>query len=466
MEFVSTRGGQRASFGDVLLGGPAPDGGLYLPEHWPVFTAQQIREMASLPYADIAAQVLTPFAAGYFTGEELQADADAAYATFRHPAIAPLRQLAPDLFLLELFHGPTFAFKDIALQLMSRLFARALARRKKRATVIAATSGDTGSAAIAAFCGQPGLNIVVLHPKGRVSEMQRRQMTTVAGSNVHNIALEGNFDDSQAIVKKLFDDAEFSRRTSLTAVNSINLVRILAQSVYYFTAAAALGAGFGRAANFAVPTGNFGDVFAGEAAARMGLPVARLVIGTNVNDILVRALATGSYSVAGEVQPTFSPSMDIQVASNFERALFEACGRNATWVGDAMAQFRTARRFEISRDAMRELGGRYIAARTGEEETLSAIRQTWRETGMLVDPHTAVGLGACRMLRGELRGPVIALSTAHPAKFPDAITRAIGGPPDVPSALADLASREERYTVLPNSLAAVREFILSRTEQQ
>ncbi len=466
MEFVSTRGGQRVSFEAVLLGGPAPDGGLYLPEHWPVFTSPQIREMASLPYAEVAARVLATFAEEYFTAEELHADAEAAYATFCHRAIAPLRQLAPDLFLLELFHGPTLAFKDIALQLMSRLFARALARRNRRATVIAATSGDTGSAAIAAFCGQPGLNIVVLHPKGRVSEMQRRQMTTVAGANVHNIALEGNFDDTQAIVKALFDDIEFSRRTNLTAVNSINLVRILAQAVYYFTAASALGGGFGRAVNFAVPTGNFGDVFAGEAAARMGLPVARLVIGTNVNDILVRALTAGSYAVAGDVKPTFSPSMDIQVASNFERALFEASGRNAAWVRDVMAQFRTTRRFEISRDAMRELGGRYIGAKTEEDETLSVIRETWRATGMILDPHTAVGLGAYRALRGELRGPVIALSTAHPAKFPDAITRATGGPPDVPEALAGLSGREERYAVLPNSVAAVREFILSRTEQQ
>ncbi|HEX5281639.1 MAG TPA: threonine synthase [Micropepsaceae bacterium] len=466
MEFVSTRGGRGASFEDVLLGGPAPDGGLYLPHHWPVFSLPEIREMASANYADVTTRVLAPFAEGYFTAEELHADAEAAYATFRHRAIAPLNQLASDLFLLELFHGPTLAFKDIALQLMSRLFARALARRKNRATVIAATSGDTGSAAIAAFCGQPGLNIVVLHPKGRVSEMQQRQMTTVMGANVHNIALEGNFDDTQAIVKSLFNDIEFSRRTNLTAVNSINLVRILAQAVYYFTAAAALGAGFGRAINFAVPTGNFGDVFAGEAAARMGLPVARLVIGTNLNDILVRSLRTGSYAVAGDVQPTFSPSMDIQVASNFERALFECSGRNAAWIGDVMAQFRTARRFEISRDAMQELGRRYIAAKTGDEETLSAIRETWRTTGMIIDPHTAVGLGAYRVLHEELRGPVVALSTAHPAKFPDAITRAIGRPPELPEVLAGLSSREERYTVLPNSVPAVRDFILSRTDQQ
>jgi threonine synthase len=464
MDFVSTRGGPKASFGDVLLGGPAANGGLYLPERWPVFSLPEIREMASVPYAEVATRVLAPFAAGYFTDQELHADAEAAYAKFRHRAVAPLKQLAPDLFLLELFHGPTLAFKDIALQLMARLFARALAQRKRRATVIAATSGDTGSAAIAAFCGQPGLNIVVLHPKDRVSEMQRRQMTTVASANVHNVALEGNFDDTQAIVKKLFDDVVFSTRTNLTAVNSINLVRILAQAVYYFTAAAALGAGFGRAANFVVPTGNFGDIFAGEAAARMGLPVARLVIGTNVNDILVRALTTGCYAVTGNVQPTFSPSMDIQVASNFERALFEASGRDAAWIGDAMAQFRTARRFEIPHDAMRELGGRYIAAKTGEEETLSVIRETWRTSGMIVDPHTAVGLGAYRMLRGELRGPVIALSTAHPAKFPEAIARATGGPPDVPEELAGLSCRDERSAVLPNAVSAVREFILSRTE--
>src|SRR5207237_600982 len=284
MDFISTRGGKSASFEEVLLGGLAPDGGRYVPREWPEFGATETRQLASLPYAEAAVRILSPFTSSHFSDDELRADASAAYGSFSHPAVAPLVQLEPDLFLLELFHGPTFAFKDLALQFMARLFVRALAKRGHRATIIAATSGDTGSAAIAAFRGQPGVQVVVLHPRDRVSEMQRRQMTTVQDPNVHNIALEGNFDDTQLIVKRLFEDAELRGRINLTAANSINLVRILAQSVYYFTAGAALGAGFGRPLNFVVPTGNFGDVFAGEAAARMGLPAGRLVIATNIND--------------------------------------------------------------------------------------------------------------------------------------------------------------------------------------
>ena len=462
MEFVSTRGGKGASFEDVLLGGPARDGGLFLPRQWPQFSLRDIGELASLPYSEAAVRILSPFTNGAFTADELRADAGAAYASFSHRAIAPLVQLAPDLFLLELFHGPTFAFKDLALQFMARLFARALQRRGRRATIIAATSGDTGSAAIAAFRGQPGLQVVIIHPHGRVSEMQRRQMTTVDDSNVHNIALEGDFDAAQSIVKQLFDDAAFRRRTNLTAVNSINLVRILAQSVYYFTAAAALGAGRGRAVNFVVPTGNFGDVFAGEAASRMGLPVGRLVVATNMNDILVRALSSGEYGVAGAVQTTFSPSMDIQVASNFERALFEASDRGAAWVQRAMSEFRTVRRMTIPENILRRLRERYIAERAGEDETLSSIRATFRETGHIEDPHTAVGLAVYRKLRDQLNGPVVALATAHPAKFPEAISRAIGQGAEIPEGLAQIARREEHYEVLPNSAAVVGKFILER----
>jgi threonine synthase len=464
MEFVSTRGGRGASFEDVLLGGPAPDGGLFLPRQWPEFSLHQIGEFASVPYPEAAVRILSPFAKDCFTAEELRADADAAYAGFSHRAIAPLVQLAPDLFLFELFHGPTFAFKDLALQLMARLFARSLQRRGRRVTIIAATSGDTGSAAIAAFRGQPGLQVVVLHPHGRVSEIQRRQMTTVVDSNVHNIALDGDFDAAQSIVKQLFDDAAFRERTHLTAVNSINLVRILAQSIYYFTAASALGAGQGRAVNFVVPTGNFGDVFAGEAASRMGLPVGRLVIATNVNDILVRALSTGEYAVAGAVQTTLSPSMDIQVASNFERALFEASTRDAGWVQQAMSEFRNERRIRIPEKILRQLRGRYIAKEAGEDETLSTIRAVWRETGQIIDPHTAVGLAAYGKLRDQLKGPVVALATAHPAKFPDAISRAIDRAAEIPESLAQISRRDEHYKVLPNSAAAVGKFILERIE--
>jgi threonine synthase len=463
MQFVSTRGGNPASFDDVLLGGPAADGGLFLPSEWPRFSLAEIGELASVPYSEAAVRILLPFARGVLSAEELRDDATSAYASFANRAVAPLVQLAPDSFLLELFHGPTFAFKDLALQLMGRLFARLLARRGRRATIIAATSGDTGSAAIAAFRGQPGLQVIVLHPKGRVSEMQRRQMTTVADANVHNIALDGDFDDAQTVVKQLFGDAEFSRRMNLAAVNSINLVRILTQSVYYFTAAAALGAECGRAVNFVVPTGNFGDVFAGEAAARMGLPVGRLVIATNVNDILVRAFSTGEYGVAGAVQTTFSPSMDIQVASNFERALFEGSGRDSSWVRRAMMEFGSSRRLPIPENIRGNLRQHYIAEKTGERDTLDAIRRAWRDTGIIVDPHTGVGLGAYARVREQLSGPVVALATAHPAKFPEAILQAIGILPQVPEALAKLSGLEEHCTVLPNSVSAVQSFILERT---
>lgn len=463
MEFVSTRGGKSVSFEEVLLGGLAPDGGLYLPSEWPAFGANQVRDFGSLTYSEAAVRVLSPFTANIFSADELRADASAAYASFSHAAVAPLVQLEANVFLLELFHGPTLAFKDLALQLMARLFARALARRGSQATIIAATSGDTGSAAIAAFRGQPGVQVIVLHPKGRVSEMQRRQMTTVPDRNVHNIALEGDFDDTQAVVKRLFEDTDFRRQTHLTAVNSINVVRILAQSVYYFTAAAALGAGFGRVVNFVVPTGNFGDVFAGEAAARMGLSVGRLVIGTNINDILVRTLATGEYGAPAAVQPTLSPSMDIQVASNFERALFEASGRDTHWITDAMSEFAKTRRLGVPKAALNGLRERYLAAKAEEDETLSTIRSVWETAGMIVDPHTAVGLSAYRTTRGDMSGPTIALATAHPAKFPDAVARAIGRTAEIPRTLAGLKEREERYSVLPNSVAAVKQFILEHT---
>src|SRR6266699_2616250 len=362
MHYISTRGGTGAEFAEILLGGPAPDGGLYLPDDWPVFRQETIREFAGLPYAEIALRVMWPFIGDAFTKDEFRADVEAAYGGFAHEEIVPLVPIAPDFFLLELFHGPTLAFKDVAMQLLGRLFARLLAKQNRRATVIVATSGDTGSAAIAALRGQPNVDVVVLHPEGRVSDVQRRQMTTVLDANVHNIALKGSFDDAQSIVKALFADADFAGRTKLTAVNSINFARIMAQCVYYFTAGAALGAGSGRPINFVVPTGNFGDIFAGEAATRMGLAVSRLVIATNGNDILARTLGNGTYS-AGEAQQTLSPSMDIQVASNFERALFEASGRDASWMSQAMQDFTATRRLEIPPHILRVLKERYLAAR-------------------------------------------------------------------------------------------------------
>jgi threonine synthase len=463
MEYVSTRGGPKAGFAEVLLGGPAPDGGLFLPQHWPQFSQSTIRDFAALSYAETAFRVMRPFIGDVFTHDEFRADVEAAYVSFSHPAVAPLVQFAPNVFLLELFHGPTLAFKDIAMQLMARLFARALAKQNRRATIIVATSGDTGAAATAAFRGQPQLDVVVLHPKGRVSDIQRRQMTTALDANVHNIALEGTFDDTQAIVKALFADTGFARRSNLTAVNSINLVRILAQSVYYFTAGSSLGAGHGRSVNFVVPTGNFGDVFAGEAAARMGLSIARLGIATNVNDILVTALKTGAYS-AGHAQQTLSPSMDIQIASNFERAMFEASDRDSAWMAGLMREFGESHCLNLPPRVLAALQSRYLAARTDDKATIATIARIESETGLIVDPHTAVGVATAEALRSQFDGPVVALATAHPAKFPEAITRAINRPSMFPPRLGDLLTREERYIVLPNAISAVKEFILGHVK--
>src|SRR5258705_12609954 len=391
MRYISTRGGASADFGAVLLGGPAPDGGLYLPERWPQFKDDEIRDFAALPYAEAAYRIMRPFIGDAFTDAEFSADVDGAYATFPHDSVAPLKEIAAGRYLLELFHGPTLAFKDLAMQLLGRLFARALKKKNRHVTVIVATSGDTGSAAIAALKGLPSVDVVVLHPLARVSDVQRRQMTTVPDANVHNIALEGSFDDTQNIVKALFADAAFAARTQLTAVNSINFARIMAQCVYYFTAAASLGAGSGQRVSFVVPTGNFGDIFAGEAAARMGLPVGRLVIATNANDILARALASGVYS-AGKAQPTLSPSMDIQVASNFERALFEASGRNARWLAEAMRAFGQSAHLQIPTDVLDALRASYEAEAAYDEETLAAIARTHREHRIILDIHTPLGL--------------------------------------------------------------------------
>jgi threonine synthase len=463
MKYISTRGASPpASFIDVLLGGPAPDGGLYLPQSWPQFSNAEIAAFARLPYAEVAYRVMRPFVGDAFGDAEFRADIDAAYAAFAHKTVAPLNQIAPNRFLLELFHGPTLAFKDVAMQLLGRLFNRALAKQGRRATVIVATSGDTGSAAIAALRGQKNADVAVLHPHNRVSEVQRRQMTTVLDSNVHNIALEGVFDDTQNILKTLFADGAFARKTNLTAVNSINFARIMAQCVYYFTAGAALGAGEGRRPCFVVPTGNFGDVFAGEAASRMGLGIERLVVATNANDILERALTTGVYGT-GAVAPTYSPSMDIQVASNFERALFEASGRDATYVASAMAEFGRTRRLTIAPAVLGDLRQRYLSARADDAETIAAIAKVHAEAGEVIDPHTAVGVVAADKLNQKLVCTQILLSTAHPAKFPDAVRQAIGKQPELPANLGDLLLRKERYTVLPNAAEKVAAFVLERT---
>jgi threonine synthase len=455
--FISTRGNApETGFAEVLLAGLAPDGGLYMPAAWPHFSAQQIAGFKGRRYQDVAFEILSRFASDSFTPAELKEDIEAAYAGFTAPEVAPLVPMSGNRYLLELFHGPTFAFKDIALQILGRLFARALKRRGGRATVVAATSGDTGSAAIAALGGLPNIDVFVLHPKDRVSEIQRRQMTTSGHANVHNIALEGSFDDAQGIVKGLFAEKQFAREIGLTAVNSINFVRIAAQSVYYFTAASQLA----QPAIFVVPTGNFGDIFAGEAAERMGLAAKKLVIATNANDIMARALNDGVYA-AGEAHHTLSPSMDIQVASNFERALFEASERDSQWTRAAMETFARDRRLELPPRVLASLRARYAAKSSDDEETLATINAVAGVQNRIIDPHTAVAFSASRKL-GFPEEPVVVLSTAHPAKFAGAVTQATGTPPVLPEQLERLLALPEKLEILPNKLSLIRQFISSR----
>ena len=455
MRYLSTRGlAPLQSFIDMLLAGLAPDGGLYLPEAWPHFSAAEMAAFGTQPYAEAARIIIGRLTGDSFSNEDLAADIAAAYASFDDPRIAPLAEIGPDLYLLELFHGPTLAFKDIALQVLGRLFERALKKRGGRATVLAATSGDTGSAAIAALGGLANIEVFVLHPKGRISEVQRRQMTTAPFENVHNIALEGTFDDAQGIVKALFAESEFARAVNLTAVNSINFARIAAQSVYYFTAAVQLGA----PPVFVVPTGNFGDVFAGEAAMRMGLAVEKLVVATNANDIMARALNEGVYT-SGNAQPTLSPSMDIQVASNFERALFEASCRNVAWVREAMARFAASKSIVLPDGVHTALRARYAAKRCDDEQTLAAIARVHGETGRLIDPHTAVGVAVAYNLGEHKKVPVVVLSTAHPAKFPDAVRRATGQIPPAPPRLSEALNAPEKMDVLSADKDLVRAFI-------
>ena len=455
-QFISTRGeAPQTGFADVLLAGLAPDGGLYVPAAWPQFSAAEIAAFSGKRYQDVAFAILSRFVGDSFTAAELKEDIEAAYAGFTNAEIAPLSAMSGNRYLLELFHGPTFAFKDIALQILGRLFSRALTRRGGKATIVAATSGDTGSAAIAALGGLPNIEVFVLHPKGRVSEVQRRQMTTSGHANVHNIALEGSFDDAQGIVKGLFAEKEFAREISLTAVNSINFVRIAAQSVYYFTATAALG----KPATFIVPTGNFGDIFAGYVAKQMGLPVERLVIATNVNDILARTLDSGRYEVRGVVA-TESPAMDIQVSSNFERLLFDVYGRDAGAIKKIMGELSSGG-FAIAEKPLKAIHAVFDAGRADEAETLATICTVHQESGYLLDPHSAVGVAIAR--KRKVKTPYVALGTAHPAKFPDAVEKACGIRPALPPRFKDLTARKERFDVLPADLNAVARYVSERS---
>ncbi|KUF08773.1 threonine synthase [Pseudoponticoccus marisrubri] len=462
MRYISTRGQAPAlSFEEAMLSGLARDGGLYVPETIPQMSADEIRALHGQSYEETAFRVMRPFVGDTFT-DEVFADLIAkAYAGFGHGARAPLVQLAPGHFLLELFHGPTLAFKDFAMQLIGQLFQEALERRGERVTIVGATSGDTGSAAIEAFRGLDNVDVFILFPHGRVSEVQRRQMTTPAEANVHALAMDGHFDDCQARLKDMFNDFAFRDGVRLAGVNSINWARVLAQVVYYVSAAVSLGAP-DRKVSFTVPTGNFGDIFAGYIAKRMGLPIERLVVATNQNDILHRCLSSGAYE-KGEVTPSISPSMDIQVSSNFERALFDAYGRDGGAVAQLMDELK-AGGFHVSQGAFETLREHFDSGRVSEDETLKTITTAQAQMGELLCPHSAVGVRVAEALRDPAT-PMVTLATAHPAKFPDAVEKASGTRPPLPNRMADLYERPERVTRVANDLAALQTLIKERIAQ-
>lgn len=458
MQYISTRGQAPVlSFGEAMMTGLARDGGLYVPQAVPTFTADEIAALAGLPYEEIAFRVMKPFMGDTFSDEEFKGLIARAYAGFGHAARAPLVQLGPNHFLLELFHGPTLAFKDFAMQLIGQMMQAALAKTGERITIVGATSGDTGSAAIEAFKGLANVDVFILFPHGRVSEVQRRQMTTPTEGNVHALAMDGDFDDCQARVKDMFNDFDFRDGVRLAGVNSINWARVLAQVVYYFSSAVSLGAPL-RKVSFTVPTGNFGDIFAGYIARQMGLPIEQLVIATNQNDILDRAMKSGAYATNG-VKPSISPSMDIQVSSNFERALFDAYGRDGAAVAQLMAELK-AGGFTISQGALEMLRATFASGRCSEEETRATIQNFATATGEVLCPHSAVGVKVAEEHLGA--APMITLATAHPAKFPDAVEAATGQRPALPARMADLFDRPERVTRVPNDLAALQALVRER----
>jgi threonine synthase len=457
VKYISTRGeAPTLGFCDALLAGLASDGGLYVPKEWPSFSKKQIRAMRGMTYQQVAFTVLSPFVDGEIDDKTLRAMIDEAYATFRHPAVAPLVQTGPDAFILELFHGTTLAFKDVAMQLLARLMDHVLAERGQRATIVGATSGDTGGAAIDAFAGRERTDIFILFPHEKVSPVQQRQMTTSSAANVHAIAVKGNFDDCQNLVKAMFNDKGFREKMQLSGVNSINWARIMAQIVYYFTSAVALG-GPDRKISFTVPTGNFGDIFAGFVAKRMGLPVDRLVIATNDNDILARTLKTGRYEMRGVVATT-SPSMDIQISSNFERLLFEAYGRDPAAIRTLMEGLKQSGAFEIEEKALKAIRKEFRAGRATQKQVAKTIAETLEKTGYLLDPHTATGVFVAAK-NARPASPMVTLATAHPAKFPAAVKSASGIDPALPSWLADMMQREERFEILDPELATVEAFV-------
>jgi threonine synthase len=458
MRYISTRGAAPVlSFGEAMMTGLARDGGLYVPETVPVMTHGEIAALAGLPYEEIAYRVMRPFIGDTFGDVEFKVLLSNAYKGFGHTARAPLVQLGPNHFLLELFHGPTLAFKDFAMQLIGQMMQAALAKTGQRITIVGATSGDTGSAAMEAFRGLANVDLFILYPHGRVSDVQRRQMTTPSEANVHALAMDGDFDECQARLKDMFNDFTFRDEVRLAGVNSINWARVLAQVVYYFSSAVSLGAP-DRAVSFTVPTGNFGDIFAGYIARKMGLPIDQLVIATNQNDILDRAMRSGDYKTTG-VKPSISPSMDIQVSSNFERALFDAYGRDGAAISTLMAEMKTGG-FKISQGALQMLRETFASGRCSESETSTTIARAYAATGEVLCPHTAVGVKVAEEHLGP--APMITLATAHPAKFPDAVEAAMGQRPALPPRMADLFDRPERFTRVTNDLDALKSLIRER----
>jgi threonine synthase len=462
LKYISTRGQAPVlDFEGAMLSGLARDGGLYLPETFPHISRNEQLALQGKPYTEVAFAICSKFTAGSVPDMDVRNMIEAAYATFNHPATTPLKQLAPNQYMLELFHGPTIAFKDVAMQLLARLMDWSLAKQQRRAVIVGATSGDTGGAAIDAFQHTQNASLFILHPHGKVSDVQRRQMTTVKSPAIHNIAIEGNFDDCQAIVKTLFNDLKFRDEVGLAGVNSINWGRIMAQIVYYFYAALQLGAP-DRAVSFTVPTGNFGNVFAGLAAKRMGLAIDRLVIATNENDIMDRTLKTGSYTITG-VRATQSPSMDIQVSSNFERLVYLANKADPAAVRSAMESLKQSGNFTLQAEALNSIRAEFESGATSEAATAATIAKTLAETGELLDPHTAVGYYVAQ--KTSTASPMITLATAHPAKFPDAVEKACGVRPNLPSRLSHLMNAQESFTILSNSASDVKEFILSGTRR-
>ena len=461
MRFISTRGQAPAvGFTDAVLGGLAPDGGLYVPQDWPTFSKAKIASFAGLSYAAVAAEVLGAFAGDEIAPADMRAMCEEAYASFSHRAVVPMVQIGPQTFIAELFHGPTLAFKDVAMQILARLYDHLLGQQQRHQTILCATSGDTGGAAVEAFRGRRNVKVVTMFPEGRISEVQRRFMTTTGDANIACVSIEGTFDDCQAILKDAFQDKALRQAVDLAAVNSINFARVAAQAVYYFTTAVALGAP-GRAVNMVVPSGNFGDAFAGYVALRMGLPIKRIVVATNSNDILARAFSTGRY-VRGTVQPTISPAMDIQSASNFERLYFEGVEREATDTARAFEAFARTGVIDIPPGALAAMQAIFTGVAIGEDETARTILATLNETGELIDPHTAVAVAALRHV--DLEGPTVVMSTAHPAKFPEDVAKACGVTPDLPRGVASLAGREECYDRLPGEADTIKAYVRAFSE--